>query len=487
MHARALTLVALAGVAAIVVTQLGTQPATGPAHAANVSVHGPVIGPDVIVSKLESIALWGNSGDIGGYSISTTSCNIGDELLEWLDYVPGTNDELNRHPVIAQNFYRLKDGRFEQIGMSWVKHGFYAADANEPLGACLGCTPVNDGDYLYPGCSDTYSTVNNGSQYWLGPRSEINATTGEYPYPHFLHWRTTSSDPTFKRLQVHNDDLDPAMNAGARYYAESEYISVDEQPWGTDDNNSSWREFTVNGPLSGGFDLSYIGTIDTIRQEEYGVQAWKEADANVEIVIVDIPNDGRVVIGYLVTDNLDGTWTYEYAINNYNSDRSICRVSVPVECSVITGIGFHDVDYHSGEPFDGTDWPGAESANVVTWETTEDFATNPNANALRWGTLYNYRFTSDLPPTAGDLELGLFKPGEIGDPDSVPATVMVPRRPCPADIVGGNTVNVSDLLQVLSGWGGAGIADITGSDGCPDGIVNVTDLLRVLADWGPCP
>ncbi len=53
---------------------------------------------------------------------------------------------------------------------------------------------------------------------------------------------------------------------------------------------------------------------------------------------------------------------------------------------------------------------------------------------------------------------------------------------CAADITGDGTVDVLDLLEVLSGWGAPGIADITG-----DGTVDVLDLLEVLSGWGPCP
>ncbi len=52
---------------------------------------------------------------------------------------------------------------------------------------------------------------------------------------------------------------------------------------------------------------------------------------------------------------------------------------------------------------------------------------------------------------------------------------------CPADVTGDEIVDVMDLLDVLSQWGGSGSADITS-----DGIVDVLDLLQVLAAWGPC-
>jgi len=52
---------------------------------------------------------------------------------------------------------------------------------------------------------------------------------------------------------------------------------------------------------------------------------------------------------------------------------------------------------------------------------------------------------------------------------------------CPADITGDGVVDVLDLLEVLSQWGGSGTADING-----DGVVDVLDLLEVLGAWGPC-
>ena len=45
-------------------------------------------------------------GDITAlFRMGTNSCNIGDQPLNWVDAT-------NQHPVIAQNMYRLKTGRF---------------------------------------------------------------------------------------------------------------------------------------------------------------------------------------------------------------------------------------------------------------------------------------------------------------------------------------------------------------------------------------
>ena len=82
------------------------------------------------------------------------------------------------------------------------------------------------------------------------------------------------------------------------------------------------------------------------------------------------------------------------------------------------------MDYHSGEPYSLTDWASSVSGGTVTWETS-DFATNPNANAIRWATLYNFRFTTDT--LAGDATLHLFKPG-------TPTTLNISFLPAPFQI-----------------------------------------------------
>ena len=46
----------------------------------------------------------------------------------------------------------------------------------------------------------------------------------------------------------------------------------------------------------------------------------------------------------------------------------------------------------------------------MTWNT-ETFATNQNANAIRFGTLYNFRFDADQPPQTANATVGFFKTG----------------------------------------------------------------------------
>jgi hypothetical protein len=46
----------------------------------------------------------------------------------------------------------------------------------------------------------------------------------------------------------------------------------------------------------------------------------------------------------------------------------------------------------------------------LTW-SCETIAQNANANAIRWGTLYNFRFDSNRPPQDTSAVIGFFKTG----------------------------------------------------------------------------
>ncbi len=135
-------------------------------------------------------------------------------------------------------------------------------------------------------------------------------------------------------------------------------------------------------------------------QQKAGIEAWGAADPSVVTTNVFDGDGGRIIVAAKATDLLNGLWHYEYAVQNLTSDRAVGTFQVPIPPgTAVTNTDFHDVDYHSGEPFDGTDWLATVGADAVTWATTPR-ATNPNANALRWGTLYNFRFDANACPRA---------------------------------------------------------------------------------------
>jgi hypothetical protein len=105
---------------------------------------------------------------------------------------------------------------------------------------------------------------------------------------------------------------------------------------------------------------------------------------------------------------------------NENLDRGIQSFSVPLVPGVnISNIGFHAPPQEPGWPNDNTfnnqgysstPWTVTQASNSITWNS-ETFAQNQNANAIRWGTLYNFRFDGDQPPQSANGTIGFFKTG----------------------------------------------------------------------------
>ena len=362
--------------------------------------------PDVIVGSLYNKMRHGRVGDITAFSIGTTSCNIGTCWLNWFD------DPDNRHPVIGQNMFRLKDGRFEHIGQSWLKHGFTALAGNLCFNDCI--TPPN-GQHLGVHCSDPYSAFLNGQQTNLGPKFEVNVAKGIHPHP--FTGQGQSGSAIFKRLQVHDVDIDPDLNPGALYFVEGQYVTEDDATAGNQDNNASWRQITVDEPASNFFDIELISS--TMR-EEPAIEAWAAFESGVNISGITVPADGLLLLGSKATDLGGGFWHYEYALQNLTSKRNARSFQIPVPSGApIANIGFHDVDYHSGDgenniTYDGIDWAVTLGTTNITWQT-QTFGENSNANALRWGTLYNFRFDANVAPAAtlGDATIGLFLPDTV--------------------------------------------------------------------------
>jgi len=368
--------------------------------------------PDVMVADLYQTGEWGSVGDIAAFSIGTLSCNIGDC---WLNWISGTEE----HPVIGGNLFRLHDGRMEQVGQSWLKHSFFATS----LVLCSPDCEPTDGSHLGVNCADPYDANLNGNQTRLGPKFEVNPATGAFIYP--ATDMTLTGDAIYKRIQVHEADLDLTTYADALYFIEGQYVTADDALAGNKENNVSYRRVEVTGS-PGAFDLTVR---DFVVPEAAAIGAWSAAEPGVQLSLIDVPEDGRFVAAAKVSDLGGGMWHYEYAVQNVTSHRAAGLFVVPVPpAALVTNIGFHDVDYHSGEPFDGTDWTATLGGRAIGW-ATDGFSTNPDANALRWGTLYNFRFDADVPPAQGKVTLGLFRPGM---PSQTAWQTLVPE-PCNND------------------------------------------------------
>lgn len=384
---------------------------------------GTVPGPDVIVGDVNGLAQFGGAtGTQVGLALGTDSCNAGQINLNW--FALPSND----HPVIPQNLYRMSGGadnteRFEHIGQSSVKHAFEALRDN----ICgFGCNNVG-GTLLGSGCSDPYeASLNAGPN--LGSRAWINPFTGAFPRgdsgtnpnSHVGPGHATDNAAGHK-IRTEISDLATQLNPGATYYAEGQYVTPHEYDWCQANptqcnmnNNVSYRRYAVFGTQS---PFAFVPVGSTVRMKA-AIDAWTGAD--LATIQPDPLGDGIAILGSKVTNPSTGVWHYEYAVYNQNLDRAIQLFRVPLGPGItISNPGFHAPPQHPGSMADGTlnsagfsgaPWAQALEADSMTWNS-ETLAQSPNANAIRWGTLYNFRFDSNMPPTTGMATIGFFKNG----------------------------------------------------------------------------
>ena len=359
-------------------------------------------GPDIVVHQVgvdggnqNDIRYWGTANGIRAYSLATQSCNIGDTTVIW-------QSNNTNHPVISQEIYRLKNDRFEQIGQSWLKHGFCAV--SEPgCGSCQA-TPCSS---LGIGCADTYwSSLNDGRSG--APKYEQSPASGQITYPYSS---PTGTSAIRGRLQIHEEDIDPAQNVGAEYFCSSVYLSEHDHANGNAANNSSWRKLNVVSATNiDGGGPTMVGQVPPY--------AWRSEVPSVTVVHVRNDNEagsgvhGYFHVAYNVIDNSDGTFTYHYVVFNLNSTQGCGDFSVPVNPSAqLTDVYFNDVEYHSGELQDNTDWTHSVSNGEITWEATTSYSQNQNGNAINWGTMYSFGFTTAAAPQDVTATLGMYEPG----------------------------------------------------------------------------
>ena len=411
-----------------------------PLHGAVSGANRPelVPGPDVIVGDIQSVDEFGTAATQVGLAVGTDSCNNGDQPVDWFQ-LPNTD-----HPVVPQNLYRMSGGptndqRLEQIGQSWMKHTFEALEG----GVCGTCytSGCETGTHLCPGCSDPYGSGLNGGQNGLGSRAWINPFTGVFPSTANNHGGH-NHDGVSHRIRVEENDLNTQLNPGATYFAEAAYITPHEYSWCQAHpgecnmyNNVSYRQFSVSGVVP---PFSFNPVAPTVRMQP-AIMAWAATGAIVNQVQPDAGNDGIWFMGYKVTNPTQGVWHYEYALYNMNLDRAIQSFSVPLGIGVsLSNIDFHAPPQEPGWANDGTfnnqgysntPWTVTQASDSITWNT-ETIVQNPNANAVRFGTLYNFRFDSNQAPHTTTATVGFFKTGSPM-PVVIEAPVLADATPTP--------------------------------------------------------
>ncbi len=432
------------------------------------SAHAGVgAGADLICSEINSVIRYNDLDGYRAFSFGDVTCNIGGDAIV---YNAGTSE----HPVFASTLYRIMDGRIEQIGVGFVAHTFFPLQSN----ACsIGCTPAALGS-LGAGCSDTIGSALSGSQGDMAPRIEINPYSADMPYPFATFGQSGNS--IYKRVKAPVDEL---SEEDALYFVEQQYISVAETTDAARNNNASYRQFTV-------LENGNIALVGTTQSQRAAIYAWADhglgadaPDPSVMISEVQIPGDGIVHVGSKAIDLGDGTWRYEYAVHNQNSARGIGTFAVPTQGSAPISTGFNGIEYLDAPDsnISSLDWLVSSGSGVTSWQT-EDYFFNMDANAIRWGTMYNFSIVSSDAPTTGSVELGMFVPGET---ESVSGSAVVPGgAACAADLTGEGDLNFLDVSAFLSAMAAMDPA----ADFAADGNFNFLDVSAFLQAFSAgCP
>lgn len=346
---------------------------------------------DIRISALSSLSYRGRLGTFpngrNGFSMSTTSCNVGTQNIPWNAPMQTT------HPVIAMNLYRVLNGRFEQIGWSWLKHGFLATNSN----GCGSCQHPGTSALLGLNCSDTYGVTNNEDRFYLGDRDEVDPFNGTWTClnSYFSDYQNDcvrrrpfsgefSGDNVSHKLEVLDSDLG---NAGATYYYEAYYISANDF---NKYNNVSHRTATFSWTGSQ-WSVTNPGSSQT---QGLALDNWGEMKS-----IAQPNNEGDVHVAVLTTNLGGGMWHYEFAVYNHDLDRQVDEFAIPVPVgTVVQNVGFRDIDQ------DGSNqWASNFSGGEIRWTT--------NNNPLKYSSVFNFRFDADVPPMASMASMSPFKSG----------------------------------------------------------------------------
>jgi len=395
-------------------------------------------GTDVAIGDLSGLSIIVNSGGLNAVSCETTACNVGTTTVPW---IAAMNPN---HPFIAYSVFRLRDGRFEQIGRAWAKHTYVVSAGT----LCGPCTPAG-AQALGIGCSDTYYDNHNANQFFLGPREEIDPYTAAWE-PCGSWFDGTPVDcqrsnngsglgPFDHRCVLANSDLGLA---GATYFYEGMYIVAgDVNPL----NNIASRRFTM---FPTGESWIFQTPLDDNPVLPGPVLTTRYLAGGPNELLSTVADPGLLYVASKATDLGAGVWHYEYAVYNYTYSRRIRQFAVPIPGSAnVTNIGFHDSDMDAGNDWAGTFDP---SCGSVRWQT-DTYAVNPAANALIWGALFNFRFDANVPPATGLARMGAFLAG--GGSDAPTANAVVPDIGCNKGDVNGDQridgLDVQAFVDVL--------------------------------------
>ncbi len=428
---------------------------------------------DAVVTDVTGIEQRGRLGAEASFAMRTVICNLGDAPMDW------HRNPDPRHPFLVFNMYKLTEARVEQIGQSWVKHGYSASQGS---GCGEACIRFGSNQYLGIGCSDVYGVGTNARQSTFGPRREIDPWLGAYTFEgsHLDLNADGPFNPVENILRAHDDDLDPTTDPSAKYFIELLVLTHDD----SDHTNSvGYKEFSLAGEPGGTWDTDFHEGAATP-----GNILWEWFGGDFTIFPEGAPEeDGRSYLKTRVSDNGDGSWHYEYAIYNLDMRRGISSFSLPIPGSAtLSNIDFHAPLSH-GEGYSNEPWELTREGSTLSW-STQSFSENPGANPLRWGTLYNFSFDADTEPGDGIVSIVPYLPGGI---ENYTGTASIPTageagsplhfKRSDADLSGDFSLSDAVLIANYLFLGTREPACHDAADSDDSGTIDLTDVILPLS------
>lgn len=374
-----------------------------------------------------------------GMSYSYTMCNPGRVAIPW-------NAPMNPdHPMFAYMVVRESNGRMEQVtspATTYVKHSFAAANSASTCGGT--CTTTGTG--LRINCTDTYGASTNANRFYLGPADEIDPWTGiwnpvgsyfdrgdpDVGFPanadgarSLSSTQTAAMDTVKNRVTLRDQDL---LVPGRLFYCM--HIVVRGESGDLHFNNFAHRQMTATWNGSTAWTFANTGvpfTQGTVLQQWAGSTLAYARNGN---------DDGHFFVAVKVTQNPNGTWHYEYAVQNFDNHRGGASLRIPVDPSVtIANVGFRDTDLDPAN-----EWSWSRQGGELLFGAA---ANNP----LNWNNLFNFWFDSDAPPAAGSVAIDQARLGNGGLTVNVQA--RVPSAPASAVAMGTGCGSPAPVLAAV--------------------------------------
>jgi hypothetical protein len=380
-----------------------------------------VAGLDIGAFDVTDISYQGRRGAAypngeAGFMVGHSWCNGGSVNLPWLSQSGGVM--VDSYPRMAFLLARESGGRMVQVsGKSYCKHSPFAF--NFTSGPCAPCN-AGSGAFFYVGCSDTYGSGTNASQYSLGPTDEIDPWLGTWnPSGSYFDrgdppvtgaaaidsvrsltsTQVAAFDVVKNRMVVRESEL----IAGATYYGQV-HAMVQGEPAAARGNNLANRQVTITG--SGG---NWSAATSGSSQTGSVLTRWQGATNGIG---GNGNDDGRFLVAVKVTGPVGGMWHYEYAVHNLDNNRGGASFRVPLAAgATVQNPGFRDID---ADPLD--DWAFSQTSTEIAF-------TAVGTNALDWNTIYNCWFDCSIPPGAGAMTIDEARVGSGALSVQVPADV----------------------------------------------------------------